>query len=101
MGKEKWEDLLGSVVANEEVVAWRTTTMRVKRGPRGSGSGWQDCKAEVRGAEGAADSTESSGGEHRCGVSVFPGTHPSVEHPVRLGRWRQTELNGPANSDQA
>lgn len=56
--------------------------MRMKRGPRGSRSGWQDCQAEVRGMEGAADGTESAGGEYRRGVTVFPGIHPSVEHPV-------------------
>lgn len=39
MGK-KWEDLLGSVVVNEEVVAWRIAAVRMKRGPRGRVSGW-------------------------------------------------------------
>lgn len=33
--------------------------------------------------EGVADCTESSGRELRCDVTVSPGTHPSVEHPVR------------------
>lgn len=47
MGK-KWEDLLDSVVANEEAVAWRIAAVRMKRGPRGRVSGWQDCKAEIR-----------------------------------------------------
>lgn len=33
--------------------------------------------------EAAADGAESSGREHRCEVTVFPGTYPSLEHPVR------------------
>lgn len=82
MGK-KWEDLLGSVVVNEEVVAWRIAAVRMKRGPRGRVSGWQDpSQAEVRGMEGAADCIESSGREHRCGVTVFPEAHPSIAQLV-------------------